>query len=77
MSEYKKEIADSIYDAFVVVGFTIGYAMIGKKVFGMSKPNAKMDFEDVAKLTGYVSAAMMSKDYAVKQGWIPASIINK
>ena len=51
--------------------------MIGKKVFGMRKPNAKMDFEDVAKLTGYVSAAMMSKDFSVKKGWIPNSIVPK
>ena len=35
MSEYKKEIADSIYDAFIVVRITIGYSMIGKKAFGL------------------------------------------
>ena len=27
----KKEIIDSIYDAFIIVGITIGYAMIRKK----------------------------------------------
>ena len=37
--------------------------MVGKKALGVTKPCTKMDMEDMAKLTGYVAAAMMSKDY--------------
>ena len=70
----EKEMIDSIYDAGIVVGLTIAYALAGKKIFGMTRPGAKMDFEDGAKLTGYVAAAMMTKDYMVKQKWIPSSI---
>ena len=77
MSSYEKEIIDSIYDSAVVVGLTIGYALAGKKIFGLARPGAKMDFEDGIKLTGYVAAGMMTKDYMVKQGWIPPSITSK
>ena len=74
---YQKEIMDSVYDAAIVVGLTIGYSLLGKKAFGMAKPGTKMDVEDGLKLTGYVAAGMMTKDYMVKQGLIPASIAPK
>ena len=77
MASYEKKIIDSLYDAGIVVGFTIGYAMAGKKIFGLTKPGAKMDVDDGLKMTGYVAAAMITKDYAVKQGWIPDSIAPK
>ena len=73
--DYQKEVIDSLYDAAVVVGLTMGYAMLGKKAFGMTKPGAKMDVDDGVKMTVYVAAGMMTKDYMVKQGWIPSSII--
>ena len=73
----EKEMIDSMYDAVIVVGLTISYALAGKKILGLTKPGAKMDLEDGAKLTGYVAAGMMTKDYMVKQGWIPASIAPK
>ena len=67
-STTKKEIIDSIYDAAVVVGLTIGYGLIGKKVFGMTRPSAKLNKKDTLKLTGYVSVAMMTRDYMVDKG---------
>ena len=36
-----------------------------------------MDLEDGLKMTGYVAAGMISRDYMVKQGWIPSSIAPK
>ena len=74
---YQKEVIDSVYDAVVVVGLTIGYALLGKKALGIAKPGAKMDLEDGLKMTGYVAAGMISRDYMVKQGWIPSSIAPK
>ena len=73
---YKKEIIDSIYDAVIIVTLTTTYAMILKKGFGMSKPTTKMDFEDIAKLTGLVIAANITKDYAISKKWLPPSILN-
>ena len=38
---YQKEVIDSVYDAVVVVGLTIGYALLGKKALRIAKTWSK------------------------------------
>ena len=57
MSGYQKEIIDSIYDASLITSGVVGIGVIAKKAVGVSKPMAKMDFEDIAKLTAYIASS--------------------
>lgn len=74
---YEKEIIDMLYETLVDLGFTFGYALAGKKFLGITRPSAKMDMDDVLKMTGYFAAGRASREMAVKKGWIPASIVPK
>ena len=73
----KKEVIDSLYDGFMITLGTLTIGFAGKKIFGIAKPCSKLDFEDVAKLTGYITASVISIDYAKYREWIPPSIAPK
>lgn len=73
----EKEIIDMLYETVVDIGFTLAYAMAGKKFLGIGQPSAKMDTNDVLKITGYFAAGRTSREMALKKGWIPASIVPK
>ena len=53
---------------------TLGIGFAGKKIFGNDKPCSKLDSENVAKLTGYITASVIAIDYAKYKKWIPPSI---
>lgn len=73
----EKEVIDSLYDGFLTTVGTIGIGFAAKKIFGITKPCSKLDMEDVAKLTGYITASILAIDYAKSKHWIPASIAPK
>ena len=77
MSGYEKEITDSLYNAFLTTAGVVAIGWGAKKALGMSKPSAKIDTEDVVKLTGYIAASTLAIDYAKKNGWIPPNISPK
>lgn len=73
----EKEIIDMLCETVVDLGFTFGYALAGKKFLGITRPSAKMDTNDVMKMTAFFAAGRASREMAVKKGWIPASIVPK
>ena len=70
----EKEVIDSLYDGFMITLGTLGIGFAGKKIFGIDKPCSKLDFENVAKLTGYITASVIAIDYAKYKKWILPSI---
>ncbi|CAC5359220.1 unnamed protein product [Mytilus coruscus] len=72
-----KQIANMLYHAGVETLLTVGYAEIGKKVFRRPAPK-KVDFNvnDVVMLSIDILLAMATKDMLIKQGIIPADIMN-
>ncbi len=71
-----KNIGNTIYNAAVLSGLTVGYAMAGKyllktNIGDPSKPN----LNEALKLTAAVSLAIVTKGYLEKEG-LPKGIIN-
>ena len=64
-----KEIIDSLWQALRLGGYTFLYAYGGKKIMGMTPPTAKLDLNDAGKLGAYLTAAILTDDYALKKGW--------
>lgn len=75
MTGYEKELGNSLYESAVTTGLTCGFAYLGKMIMGITKPSAKLDTSDVLKLVGYGTAAIISKDFMIKKGWIPPTIM--
>ena len=67
--KYEKEIVDSLWQALRLGGYIFLYAFTGKKVMGVTPPSAKMDISDAGKLGTYLTAAILTDDYALKKGW--------
>lgn len=69
-------LANMAYHAVVTSGLAMGYAKLGKMVFKGSTP--KLDFTgyDFGMVMLDVGLAMATKDMLVKQGIIPADILN-
>ena len=65
-----------MYHSPVIGGLSIGYTMIGKKLFKMKPADlGRLDLEDSTKLVGTVALSLWTQDMLVKQGIIPANII--
>ena len=67
--DYEKEVIDSIWTAFRIEGYSILYGLAGKKALGITNPSTKMDFTDGKKLMAYLTAAILTDDYALRKGW--------
>ena len=73
MSE--KEVKNDLYHAAVVSVLSIAYSKLLKGLFGMSLPNmTRLDVSDSMKMVGIVSLSMFSKDFLVKQKFIPDNV---
>lgn len=68
-------VIDSLWESVRLVSYTILIDMGAKKALGVSRPGAKMDLEDGLKLAGYMTAAILFDEYAIKQGWYKKSLI--
>ena len=67
--DYSKEAIDSLWQAFRIGGYMILYGLGGKKLLGVTNPSTKMDFTDGGKLMAYLTAAILTDDYALSKGW--------
>ena len=71
-----KDLGNLLYHSAVIGGLSIGYTMIGKKLFKMKPTDlGRLDLEDSTKLAGTVALSLWTQDMLVKQGIIPANII--
>ena len=71
----KKSIINDLYQAAVISLFTVGYSMLGKKIFKMTPPSIqKFDLEDMGKLVVIVAASEMMKEYIIIQKILPGHI---
>ena len=71
----RKSIINDFYHASLLSGFSICYAMIGKKVLNVAPPSIqKFDLEDSMKLIVIVAASEMTREYLIKQKLIPENI---
>ena len=60
---------------YTMLGYTIGYTMLGKALTKMSPPSlSKFDIEDGVKLVAIVAMSDFTKDYLIKQKIIPNNI---
>jgi len=72
----EKSLVNTVYHAVIISGFSIGYAMLSKKAFGMKPIDVgKTDMNDIGKLTFIISASIFTRDYLVKEGIIPDNIM--
>ena len=71
MSDYTKDIKQSLIDGGLMAIGICGLAWIGSKI-GISKPSLSMGFENMAKITGYAAIADKGIDYLKKNKYIPS-----
>ncbi len=70
-----KEIGNLLYHSAILSGLTVGYSMLGKKLLNLNiKSPANSDLMDALKLTGAVTAAMVTRDWLVKSKILPPDI---
>ena len=71
-----KDLGNLLYHSAVIGGLSIGYTMIGKKLFKMKPADlGSLDLEDSTKLVGTVALSLWTQDMLVKQWIIHANII--
>ena len=70
-------LVNALYHRAVVSGIAAGYSRLGKMTMWGSP--TKLDFtpRDVGMVVVDVALAMANKDMLIKQGLIPADILNK
>ena len=66
MSDYTKEIKDSVIDGTLVTIGIYSIAWIGSKI-GVSKPSLSISFENIAKFVAYATIADAAINYAKKK----------
>ena len=71
---HEKEVIDSLYQSVRLCIYFFGFAIVGNKVLSLSKPCTKLDFTDGAKFAGYLTAAILLDDYAIKQAFYKPKI---
>ena len=71
-----KNIVNVVYHAAVLSGLTLGYAKLGKMVLGGQMPRLDFTAKDVSMITAELASAIATRDLLVKQGILPANIMN-
>ena len=72
-----KNVGNAIYHATITTGLTVGYAKLGKMILGgRYVPRFDFDLKDFLIATLDVTAAVMTKDFLIKQGILPADIFS-
>ena len=73
---YAKDLGNLLYHSAVVVGLSVDYSMVGKRLLKMKPADLRrLNIEDSAKLVWTVALVLWTQDMLVKQGIIPANII--
>ena len=64
----KKSIVNDLYQVAVISVLSVGYSILGKKIFKVSPPSIQhFDLEDTGKLVAIVAASEMTGEYLIKQ----------
>ena len=71
-----KMIVNAFYHSAVISGLTMGYARLGKMAMGGSTPKLDPTPRDVGMVVLDVALVMGTRDLLIKQGIIPADIMN-
>ena len=71
MSDYTKEIKQSVIDGTLMTIGIYTIAWMGSKI-GVSKPSLSMTFENMAKFVAYAAIADAAIDYEKKNKYIPS-----
>ena len=71
-----KQIVNTLYHAAVETALTIGYSELTKKLFKVQTPRVDFNMKDIGMLTIDIMLAVSTRDMLVKQGIIPANIMN-
>ena len=71
----KKSIVNDLYHASLILVFTVGYSMLGKKILKMAPPSIqKFDLEDTKTLVAIIAASEMTREYLIEQKILPDHI---
>ena len=71
----KKSIINVLYQATVLSAFTVGYSMLGKKIFKMTPLSIqRFVLEGMGKLVAIVAVSEMTREYLIKQKILPGHI---
>lgn len=71
----KDKIINTVYDAALIAGFSVGYTMLAKNLFKIKPADlGGIDLPDSAKLVAVVSASIATKNFLVAQKMIPENI---
>ena len=71
----KKSIVNDLYQVAIISAFTVGYSMLGKKIFKMTPLSIqKFDLEDMGKLVAIVAASEMMKECLIKEKILPGHL---
>ena len=71
----KKSIVNDMYQVAVISVLAVGYSMLCKKILHMSPPSIqKFDLEDTGKLAAIIAASEMTREYLIKQKFLPDHI---
>ena len=68
-------MVNELYLVAVISVLAVGYSMLGNKIFRISPPSIqKFDLENTGKLVAIVSASEMTREYLIKQKFLPNHI---
>ena len=71
----KKSIVNDLYQAAVISVLVVGYSMLGKKILKIAPPSIQcFDLEDTGKLVAIVAASEVTREYFIKQKFLPDNI---
>ena len=71
----KKSIVNDLYQGAVISVLVVGYSMLGKKILKIAPPSIQcFDLEDTGKLVAIVAASELTREYFIKQKFLPDNI---
>ena len=72
-----KNIGNAIYHASITTGLTVGYAKLGKMILGgYYLPRFEFALKDFIIANIDIGFALMTKEFLIKHGILPANIIS-
>ena len=70
-----KDLKESVYHGAIISILATGYTMLGKTLIKMNPPSlSKFDIEDGVKLEAIIAMSNFTKDYLIKQKFIPDNV---
>jgi hypothetical protein len=76
MNRTTTDIGNTAFHSAIIVGLATGYSKLIKLIFKTVSPKLGLDMHDMLFMTLDVGAALITRDYLIKQKIIPANIMN-